>query len=147
MADKAKEKSSIEKMAEDLANAKQEIRWLSLTNFILLILAISTMVGFGGAGVGVRDDAVLAELQSLHKALVIQYKEDHLYLTYDDLSSGRYKVVHVVNGADGTALLQIPGPRGYGERVVRKIPVELLVEGKEFDINGTFSPKLRDLPQ
>ncbi len=145
MADKEKEEKSFEEVTrEELVKMRQSLRWIADVSILIFVTLLSVIIF--QARWGVEDKAVLEELKSLHKAMVIQYKEDHLYLTYDDLSIGHYKVVHVVNGADGTALLQIPGPHGYGERVVRKVPVELLVEGKEFDINGTFSPKL-DLPQ
>ncbi|MFA6476142.1 MAG: hypothetical protein WCV68_01865 [Candidatus Paceibacterota bacterium] len=145
MAEKPEEKSFEEVVKGELVKMRQSLRWISDVSILVFITLLSVIIF--QARWGVEDKAVLAELQSIHRGQVIQYKEDHLYLTYDDLSSGHYKVVHVVNGSDGTALLQIPGPHGYGERVVRKIPLELLVEGKEFDIDGTFSPKLNDPSQ
>jgi hypothetical protein len=116
---------------------KRNISWISMSTF----LSASMTFAFFVHGHPVSDPKVLTELQGIRQELAAIKSQDDPYLTYDKLFLGHYKVTKVINEYDGTALIEGPEVRRDGcpnERIVREMPLGLMAEGKEFDIDGRY---------
>lgn len=134
------EESFEEAVMRMVAAIKQDVSWISIGT----ILLVGMTFAFFMHGHTISDPEVLRELQNIRLELAAIKSQDNPYLTYDKLLLGRYEVIRVINENDGTALIKGPEVRRDGrpnERVVREMPLGLMVEGKEFDIEGSYLNK------
>ncbi|MFA5000672.1 MAG: hypothetical protein WC531_00370 [Candidatus Paceibacterota bacterium] len=109
---------------------------------LLVVLVVMSGVVIGSYSYRERvsqEKAILEELSGLRRDLSLAREEEAILLTYDKLASGHYKVVVVQNEYDGTALVRGYGPHGYVDRIVRKMPLGLMVSGREFSISYDYA--------